>query len=285
MEDSTPSEVMIREYLLGRLEAGSELVERIDQQLLEDAEFAETVDIVEDELIEEYIEGTLSPADKLAMQKHFLQPPERQHKLRIARSLSRHFATTTSRNDGPATVRSLDWAALQWWPRIGMYGGIAAVVLLVISSTFLIWQRYQFQNELQEANQKLVNEREHSKLLSGQLEVARALAQPATVLSLLEPGISRGGAPLPQLTLGSKTQSVHVEIALPSSVPGSYDIRLESAEKVVLLLFGLKAVISPVGSVLRFDVSAQLFATGENKFVVTRGNEVEISYLFEMSRQ
>jgi hypothetical protein len=298
MKYSTPNEAIIRDYLLGRLEMESELVERIDQQLLNDAEFAERVDIVEDEIIEEYIEGTLSATEKLAVEKHFLHPPERQQKLRIARSLGRHLATdTVPIKEGQATVRYTDGPVLQRRPQVIMYGGLAAAVLLVVSSVFLVRQRTEFQSELRESNQKLVNEREHSVLLSGQLEAARELAQPATVtLSLVQPGIFRGGEHLllsssrsdeypPQLRIGGRTQSVHAEIALTSSVAGPYDIQLESAGKVVWSKSGVEAFTSSAGSVLMFDVPVQALTQGEAKFLVSRRNESGTSYYFEISKQ
>jgi hypothetical protein len=298
MEHTTPNEAQIRDYLLGRLEADSELVERIDQQLLSDAEFSEIVDIVEDEIIEEYIEDILSASDKLAVQKYFLRPPERQQKLRIARSLGRHLAANTfPTKDGRVKVQLTNQPYSPWWPQVVMYGGIAAAVLLVVSSIFLVRQRNEFQSELRKSNQKLINEREHSVLLSRQLEAARELAQPATVtLSLFPSGIARGDDHLllsssrydehpPQLRIGSQTQSVHAEIALTSRAAGPYDIQLKSTGRVVWSKSGVEAFTSSAGSVLMFDVPVQVLAQGEAKFLVSRKNENGISYYFEISKQ
>ena len=95
----------IREYLLGRLDSDSELVESIDDQILTDPKFSMSVDVVEDEIIEEYLEGSLSSEDKRAVEKLFLRPPERQHKLKTARLISRYFEAQTPKQ--PAPARSL----------------------------------------------------------------------------------------------------------------------------------------------------------------------------------
>jgi len=81
----------IREYLLGRLDSEPELVDNIDEQILTDPSFSLTVDVAEDEIIEEYLEGSLSSEDARAVERHFLRPSERQRKLEVARLLGRYF--------------------------------------------------------------------------------------------------------------------------------------------------------------------------------------------------
>src|SRR5437899_4121420 len=94
METGLPEETNIREYLLGRLQQDTpELSERLEERLLADDDFSRTVDLVEDEIIEEYLEGTLDAADKQTVEQHFLRPPERQKKLRFARLLHHHLET------------------------------------------------------------------------------------------------------------------------------------------------------------------------------------------------
>jgi hypothetical protein len=288
MENSVPSETIIRDYLLGRLDPNSELVERMDEQMLTDAEFSEGVGVIEDEIIEEYLEDTLSPADKRSVQEHFLRPLQRQRKLQIARSLSRHFTATShgksAPTDGSTRTRNLSFP--QSWPNFRVYAEIGAAVLLFISLVSFIQMRREFQSEVRESGQKLIAEREHSTVLDRQLQAARELTEPATAtLNLLQPGITRGNAGLPQLRIGSRTQSVHVEIALPSAVPGQYNVRLESAGNTVWTQSGVEAFTSSVGALLIFDVPIQPLTQGESRFVVSRGSGSEVSYPFETSKQ
>ena len=80
------TEANIREYLLGRLDPNSKLVENIDEQILTVPEFSTTIDVVEDEIIEQYLEGSLNQGDTRAVERHFLRPLDRQRKLRSIRS-------------------------------------------------------------------------------------------------------------------------------------------------------------------------------------------------------
>ncbi len=73
MENRVIDEVHIREYLLGRLEGDPEFVEQIDEQILTNPQFSIIVDVVEDEIIEEYIEGSLNADDARAVERHFLR--------------------------------------------------------------------------------------------------------------------------------------------------------------------------------------------------------------------
>jgi hypothetical protein len=75
MNSNFSDEIVIREYLLGTLPEQD--WDEIEQKLLSDETFAEFVDSIEDEIIEEY----------LTIQNHFLRPPERQRKLLFASAL------------------------------------------------------------------------------------------------------------------------------------------------------------------------------------------------------
>jgi len=289
MENSVPTETVIREYLLGRLDVDSELVERMDEQMLSDAEFSESIGVVEDEIIEEYLEGTLSPADKLSVQKHFLRSPERQRKLQIARSLSRHLAAASAHPTGmPAAADGQPqiFVFFRSWPAFRTYAEIGALVLLVVSLFSVVQLRRELQSEVRESGQKLADERERVAVLNRQIEGVRELTEPATAtLNLLQPGVTRGNAKLPQLRLGSLTQNVHVEIALSSAVPGRYSVTLESAGKALWSQSGIEAFTSSAGALLLFDVPVQPLMQGENRFVVSRGSGSELDYPFNTSKQ
>jgi hypothetical protein len=282
---------MIRNYLLGHLDADPEVVERIDEQMLGDHEFSENVDVIEDEILEEYLEGTLSSADRQAVERHFLRPPERQRKLQNARLLSRHFAT--AKRDSKSQKHEL---GTRWFPQFSsiypslphfrMYAEIAAAVLLIVSTVYLVQLRRELQTEVREGRQKLPQEHEHSAALNQQLKASHELAQPATVLlTLLQPGLRRGDARLPELKTGAGTKNIHVEIALPSVAPGAYKVQLERAGKTVWSQDGIQALTAPGGAILMFDAPAQVLTQGECRFVVRQRSGLEISYWFLVLEQ
>src|SRR2546421_3377191 len=80
----------IKKYLLGQL-AGADLAE-IEQRVLTDEEFYEEVQIMEDELVDEYVNADLSAAERRLFEKNFLADPESRNKLRLGRALDRHLS-------------------------------------------------------------------------------------------------------------------------------------------------------------------------------------------------
>lgn len=292
MENKVPNEAMIRDYLLGRLDSDAALVERIDELMLGDPQFSESIDVIEDEIIEEYLEGALDPDDNAAVESHFLRPPERQLKLRQARLLTRRILATArgSRDDEETKAMTEHQFSVPVLRQSRLtsktYVAIAALILLSVSAAYLMQSRLRLQARLRQSTQNLVQEHEHSADLSQQLQVVRALAQPATVmLSLVQSGLSRGDAIVPELRVGPGTVKIHVEIALPPVRESHYAIRLEPAGGTAWHLERIQALSSPDGSILMFDVPAQVFTQGENRFVVRLRNGSEITYFFVISKE
>src|SRR5260370_403883 len=79
----------IKKYLLGRL-AGADL-EEIERRVLTDDDFHEEVQIMEDELVDEYVNAELSAGERRLFEKNFLADPESRNKLRLGRALDRHL--------------------------------------------------------------------------------------------------------------------------------------------------------------------------------------------------
>jgi hypothetical protein len=76
---------IIRKYLL--LQASNLERELVELRLLTDLHFLEYVEMVEDEMIDDYVYNHLSPKDRLRFEQHFLFTPERIEKLRFAQAL------------------------------------------------------------------------------------------------------------------------------------------------------------------------------------------------------
>jgi hypothetical protein len=290
MENPVPNDDVIREYLLGRMDDTSESVEGIDELILTNADFSENVELVEDEIIEEYLEGELKPKDMEAVERHFLRPPERKLRLRNARLLNRHLETVShgSAGDNPQLTvrRPLDFSArFPLLPRFRVCAEIAAAVVLTVSTVSLVYQRRDIQMEIRKSSQELAQERRRTAALNHQLEAALELADPPTaMLSLLEPGVRRGEAQLPELTVGTGTRNIHVEIVLPRAAPGAYRIQLYYAGKTVWSRDSIEALTAPDGVILMFDLPAQVLAQGELSFVVKHDSGAEVSYRFLVTK-
>ena len=76
----------LRRYLLGELSEADE--GRVEQRLLSDDLYFTEHEMTVDDLISEYIRGTLSSDQRLLLERHFLVAPERQKKLAFAIALN-----------------------------------------------------------------------------------------------------------------------------------------------------------------------------------------------------
>ena len=291
MQSPLPDDMTVRDYLLGRLDPASDTVERVDELVLTNSEFLENLAVVEDEIIEEYLEGTLSNADKQSVESHFLRPPERQRKLQHARLLATRLASAAPLPDRSKLLQiqpsAASAASLGARSSFRFYGEIAAAALLAVSIAYLSHSRHQLQSALGDSAQQLTQEREHSTQLNKQLQSMRDLAKPPTaLLSLFQPGVLRGpGESLPKVTIGPGTSKVRIELALLSSNPRPYTLRLESAGKTLWSLDQVTPFTSRDGAILTFEIPATALTPGEARLQVFQSSESPTTYTFTVSRQ
>jgi len=279
----------IREYLLGRLDSDSELVERIDEQLLTDPELSMTIDVVEDEIIEDYLEGSLNAQDRRAVEGHFLRPPERQRKLKTARLFSRYVQEESRKVNAtrPSAARSL-FAVLRGGrllPAFRTCAEIAAALVFVITILNLVNQRRELNLAMSQIRQQLNQERELSAFANQELQHALDSLQPAiAMLNLVRPGLQRGEVELPEAKLTSGTKALHIEVALLSSANGKYRVQLRHKGEMVWSRDGVDAVPVPGGAILKLDVPAHVLTQGKCELAITSSGTGTISYWFSISK-
>lgn len=283
------TDAKIREYLLGRLDPDSELVESIDEQSLTDPKFSISVDVIEDDIIEEYLEGSLSSEDMRAVERHFLRPPERQRKLESARLLSHYFEAESRKvkTKQPAPARSLFRALRigQVLPSFRTYAEIAALVVFVVLILNVWNQRRELDIAIKQINQQLGQERERSAIANQQLQNALQSLQPAiAMLNLVRPGLQRGGQELPEVKVGSGTRTLHVEVALLSRASGKYRVQLRHTGKAVWSQDGVDATSVPGGAILKLDIPADVLSQGTGELAITPSGDGTISYWFSITK-
>lgn len=94
----------IRQYLLGQVPREDAV--RLEERLLSESDFFEELVMAEDELIDQYLGGGLSEADRPGFETHFLSAPERQQKVRFASNLKRYIGTAaTTRSQAHVVAR------------------------------------------------------------------------------------------------------------------------------------------------------------------------------------
>ena len=95
----------IRQYLLKQLSDADQ--QAFELRLLTDDALSEELEIVEDELIDEYLANELSEEERVSFEKTFLAHPERQRKLKGGRALKRYLGTRSPPKPAPRRFESL----------------------------------------------------------------------------------------------------------------------------------------------------------------------------------
>ncbi|MGE5735180.1 MAG: hypothetical protein ACM34E_08840 [Acidobacteriota bacterium] len=264
MKNTVTDRNLVRQYLLGRLDEQKELEDNLSERILFDDEMIETVDSVEDEIIEEYLDGLLDASDRNAVHQYFLQAPERKQKLRFATLLRHHFDSKPARpldriRDG--FVRP----PLAWLANFRTFGAAAALVLISIASLIYVTSVRRSQARVEA---ELDRERERSETLAQQAEV---LQPPMVLLTLVANRSRAAGTRIPQVEIKSSTRRIIVDIALQGGALGPYDVRLETkGGKGPLWSARLLPLVAPTGDArLVFDVPARGIDSDIYSFVVS----------------
>lgn len=117
----------LRRYLLGHI-SDDQQQQNIETRWLTDDEFFEELEIVEDELIDEYLEAT--PETRPLFEEYFLNSPERIAKLRFARALARETPAPAQ----PTWLERLQlgWSNQSWALRAATVGALAIVIAALV---------------------------------------------------------------------------------------------------------------------------------------------------------
>jgi hypothetical protein len=276
MTGQETNESTIRQYLLGSLDENSELSQSLEERLLIDSEFSQLVDLVEDEIIQDYLEEDLDPLEQEAVEKHFLRPPERREKLRTARMLSQHLVGARNQNQAiTAKVLPQRMVGSGWWRTSA---GLASAVLLIAAVIYSANLRRGFESELAQKSRELSDERQRSASLGKQLDDLRNLQQPSMVmLSLFHPAVRGAKNEFPEISLGTATQQIHVEIGLPGGAPNSYEVRLETLAERKIWSSTRIPFVSDKTSLLIFDMPSQSLEPGDYQLVVSQPSSSSFS--------
>src|SRR5689334_1730056 len=115
MKDQLLDEAVARRFLLGQLPPEEQ--GRIEESTSEDVDTFTFLETVEDDLIDEFIQGDLSAEEKQRFENHFLSLPGRRNNLQVSRVLQQHLDTIKIRDRKGFSIRA--WFSLKpWWVRL-----------------------------------------------------------------------------------------------------------------------------------------------------------------------
>lgn len=203
MNEELLTDALLREFLLGAL-AGDER-QRIESLLQTDSQARERLLIAEQDLIEDYLEDSLTYSEKERFLSLYTQTDEQRRKLRITKSI-KDWALTEGRvsQTVPATVPL--WSRL----RRRLRGSPIFVVPIAVTIVIVIVLGIVWSNSRREQRKHLAVEQELAQLNS-----STSLSEvPEQMISLeLRPVTVRSVAPQAELNPGAGVRLV--ELRLP----------------------------------------------------------------------
>ncbi|HYU99677.1 MAG TPA: hypothetical protein VE977_12675 [Pyrinomonadaceae bacterium] len=239
----------LRKYLLGSLPPGE--IAALEERLLTDAVFYDELLMVEDELIDQYLSGEQSPAERDSFEAHFALAPERQQKVRFARALKKYLSSTNeaeardviAAEPSSAELVSLadpDKSKRPFFPFLQrnpiLAYSLAATFVLVIG--VVSWT----------ALNRLKNP---------------GLHKPGQVFAVvLTPGLSRSvdGGEIKKISVPPGTGTLQLQLELPKAEYATYRAEiLRSDRTVVSVIEGLKPATATANKSITVPSSASLF--------------------------
>lgn len=147
-EISEEQQNSIRKYLLGSLDDKVEM-RQIEEKFLLDDGFAERLAIAEDQLVDDYLDGTLSEPERERFLRFFLLSPENREKLRLIGNLRKYAARQTAVQD----VKQFSAEKSAWFDWRKLFSSpvlqFAAIALLIFGAGFGIWRTAFYQSDVE----------------------------------------------------------------------------------------------------------------------------------------
>jgi hypothetical protein len=266
MQESIEDLGSIKQYLLGELP--HDRMKNIEERLLADGEFFEELLVAEEELIDQYLGGTLSKAERALFEKHFLSSPERRQQLRFARAFRRYVDTARMRD----ALGSGGEVTALWWRRpsglVHLKSPVAAISLAAVVLLAVLIGAWS---------------------ISTLRKSRTGPAQPPTVVATLTPGLTRDSGVTQSLSIPAGVGIVELRLRLTTGEYQSYRATIQTDQSAEILAEDkLQPEPSETGSVLVLKVRADLLPRGDYQVKVegwtnAAGYERTDRYTFRIS--
>jgi hypothetical protein len=275
----------IKRYLLGELTEEDQ--QTLEERLLTDNGYFERLQMLEDELVDDYARGSLTAGEREKFDSFFLCTPERYQKLRFASALERYVSTAAVANQskpvdtGPRAMSSWQLLKLSLFGRnpILGYSLAAALLLIVLGGAWSIDRYWRDQLEEIEAQHRTTEEELQRRLgeqraVSGQLaeELERERSQrpsqiqpvsPATLSLVLTPGLPRDSSSITTATAPAGTSLIRLELPTEGDDYKSYRATLHNNSHAEILIQNmLKARTTAGNTVVVVNVPTETISPG-----------------------
>jgi anti-sigma factor RsiW len=264
-------EAHLTRYLLG--ESTEDEKTRVEEQFFADDAFFEALLEAETELVDQYADGTLDPAQRTAFEERIARSPALARRVEIARALRRRADGESAETPEAAAPRS-NWVPL-----------LLAACLVLASGLVWMWQdaarlraaARQFQASRDALSARVAEVERGAAAQATKLdELSRRLAAeaggaqpgpPPRVLSfLLKEGLTRGSGDGNAVRIAKGAGVVQLEVPLRSPVAGGCVVRIETPEGRTVARFD---GVAPDGTSLRVALPASVLQNGDYVLTAT----------------
>lgn len=275
MRQHLDNEGDIHNYLLGSLDPDSR--RRVEEKLLTDTDFFDELLASEDDLIDLYLSRSLATEERERFENFFLSTPERQQKLRFARTFKKYLNVAAStkavaadaadssrasvvdsarQTPPPARARQKYLPSFFDAPRPAWSFALAAALLVFVFG----------------GSWWLLNKS------SGDDTSARRGTGAGVFAVTLTPGLARDSSATKRLEIPSGTETVRLRLETDGT-HATYEARLETFDgRELRRVERLKAESTSAGAVVQIDVPAELFERSDYQIKLrgaTSGGEPE----------
>jgi len=286
MSEVSNDEVRIRRFLLEELD--EEERERVEELFLTDTDTRDSVSMVEDELIEEYLEGSLQGVDREKFRGVFVATPQLRRKVRMAQSLRRF--TRPDESHLPTVVESstrdrvtqVPAQPFNFWTWRNLFVYASAATAIVVLAVGVYW----YANYRREQTRRLTVERELAELNDPSRRSSLPSNQVLAVVLSPVSARSTGSSITPRATDAVLELSLLPEIAKTES----YNVLIQRAgSDDEFAVRNLRLEDLPAGKAIRVRIPASLLLRGLYRLqlngVTPDGRVVETNeYSFEVFR-
>ncbi len=183
MKIDLENELPLKSYLLGELKPEEQ--QQLEQRLMIDTAVFEELQLAEEELIDDYLRGTLTGREREKFENFFLLAPERRQKLSFAKALRLYIA------ENPIPKRKSWEAWRESWQAFWRFQNLvpswslaAALLLIILGGSWSTFRILRLQKALEQAGTRDV-QRQLTELQSRNTELAAALLREQNQRSLL----------------------------------------------------------------------------------------------------
>lgn len=221
MKDIERERLLIRQYLLGELDEPER--EQLEQRVITNPDYKEQVLITEEEILDEFVNGTLSPRELESFNRMYSSSPAQRRKVKIAQALNR-YAFEHSPAVEPMAQRSWARSLFEIFSsrnRFHQFSLAALLLVLAVGGSVLIywliahaWRADYY--ALQQLNQP------NSEILQPTASVVSAS---------LPPLLFRGTGENRNIVITKQTQTVQLRLPDPSGGAYSFQAVLKDSER------------------------------------------------------